>query len=189
MHRDDLQLVTSRLILRPVRLEDLDGWADMMADAETARFIGGVQPRAAAWRGLMCMAGAWCTTGIAMFSVIEKASGRWIGRVGPWRPEAWPGTEVGWAIAREFCGRGYATEAAAATIDYAFHRLGWDEVIHCIDPENLPSQAVARKLGARNRGRGRMPAPFEQAVIDIWGQSRAEWLTARTELKLDPSVP
>ena len=184
MHRDDLTLTTARLVLRPVRLEDFDAWAEMMADEETARFIGGAQARPAVWRGFMCMAGAWCTTGIAMFSVIEKASGRWIGRVGPWRPEAWPGTEVGWAIAREFCGLGYATEAAAASMDYAFETLGWTEVIHCIDPLNLPSQGVARKLGSRNRGRGRMPPPFDNAEIDIWGQSREEWLAARPRLKL-----
>ena len=66
------------------------------------------------------MAGAWAIQGFAMFSVIEKVSGRWIGRIGPWQPEGWPGTEIGWGIVRDRCGFGYATEAAAATIDWAF---------------------------------------------------------------------
>ena len=183
MHRHDPQLTTPRLVLRPLRLTDFDAWADMMADEEAARFIGGRQPRAVAWRGFMCSAGAWCMTGIAMFSVIEKASGRWIGRVGPWRPEGWPGPEIGWAISREFWGRGYATEAAAASIDWAFDTLGWNEVIHSISRDNLPSQSVARKLGSRYRAVGRLPAPFEATEIDIWGQSREEWDPARPRPK------
>jgi RimJ/RimL family protein N-acetyltransferase len=66
-----------------------------MGDPQASRFIGGPVPRAAAWRGFMAMAGAWSLQGFAMFSMIDKASGRWIGRTGPWQPEGWPGTEVG----------------------------------------------------------------------------------------------
>jgi RimJ/RimL family protein N-acetyltransferase len=175
VHPEDLKLTTARLLLRPIRLEDFDPWAQMMTDEEAARFIGGRQPRSVAWRGFMCSAGAWHLTGIAMFSVIEKSSGRWIGRVGPWRPEGWPGPEIGWAISREFWGRGYATEAASASIDWAFNTLGWNEVIHSISPENVSSQSVARKLGSHYKGPGRLPAPFEDTQIDIWGQSRDDW--------------
>ena len=78
---DVLQLETPRLLLRVPRLEDLDAWAAMMADEETARFIGGVHSREVTWRGLMTMIGAWHATGVAMFSVIEKASGRWVGKL------------------------------------------------------------------------------------------------------------
>jgi RimJ/RimL family protein N-acetyltransferase len=113
--------------------------------------------------------------GCAMFCVVEKSSGRWIGRLGPWVPDGWPGTEVGWGLVREAWGKGYATEGAAASIDWAFDRLGWSDVIHCIDPDNAPSQAVARRLGSRNRGPGLLPAPFEAAPIDLWGQSREDW--------------
>jgi RimJ/RimL family protein N-acetyltransferase len=146
-----------------------------MADGEASRFIGGPQARSASWRGFMSMAGAWAMTGQAMFSVVEKASGRWIGRLGPWTPADWPGTEVGWGLIRDAWGQGYATEGASAAIDWVFDHLGWTEVIHCIDPANAPSQAVARRLGSINRGAGRMPAPFEDYPIDIWGQSRADW--------------
>jgi RimJ/RimL family protein N-acetyltransferase len=108
-------------------------------------------------------------------------SGRWIGRIGPWQPEGWPGTEIGWGIVRDRCGFGYATEAAAATIDWAFAELGWTEVIHTIDVANVASHAVARKLGSRNRGRGQLPAPYSEIVIDIWGQTKAEWLARRAQ--------
>ena len=74
-------------------------------------------------------------TGIAMFSVLEKSSGKWVGRLGPWYPEGWPDHEVGWGIAREHWGKGYATEGAAAAMDYAFDVLGWTQVIHCIEEE------------------------------------------------------
>jgi RimJ/RimL family protein N-acetyltransferase len=179
MNLATLQLETPRLLLRPTLREDFEPWAAFMADPESARFVGGVQPRSVAWRGFLSMAGAWAVQGFAMFSVIEKASARWIGRIGPWQPEGWPGTEIGWGIVRDRCGLGYATEAATATIDWAFAELGWTDVIHTIDVDNVSSQAVAHKLGSRNRGRGRLPAPYSELVIDVWGQTKAEWLTHR----------
>ena len=163
------------LILRVPRLADLDPFAAMMADEETTRFIGGVAAREMTWRVLMSMIGAWHATGVSMFSVIEKSTGRWVGRLGPWMPEGWPGTEVGWAIVRDCWGRGYATEGAEAAMDFASDRLGWTDIIHTIAPDNLSSQQVARKLGSRNRGPGRLPPPFVDARVDIWGQTRAEW--------------
>jgi RimJ/RimL family protein N-acetyltransferase len=180
MHLATLQLETPRLLLRPTLREDFDAWAEYVADVESTRFVGGVQPRPVAWRGFLTMAGAWALQGFAMFSVIEKASGRWIGRVGPWQPEGWPGTEVGWGIVRDRCGFGYATEAATATIDWAFAELGWTDVIHTIDVNNAASQSVARKLGSHNRGRGRLPEPYHEIVIDVWGQTKAEWLAQRS---------
>jgi RimJ/RimL family protein N-acetyltransferase len=175
----DPTLETERLVLRPPRLEDLDRWAEMMADAETARFIGGVQPKPAVWRYVMTAAGAWALTGVSMFSVIEKSSGLWIGRVGPWQPYGWPGSEIGWGLRRDAWGKGYAVEAAAATMDYAFDVLGWDDVIHSIDPENAASINVARRLGSTNRGPGQLPPPYEAARVDLWGQTRAEWMARR----------
>jgi RimJ/RimL family protein N-acetyltransferase len=192
MDRSTLCLETKRLTLRPTRREDFDAWAAYMSDAESARYIGGVQPRPVAWRGFLTMAGAWAIQGFAMFSVIEKSSGRWVGRVGPWQPEGWPGTEVGWGIVRDRNGLGYASEAAAATIDWAFAELGWTEVIHTIDVANAASQAVARKLGSRDRGRGQLPAPYSDIVINVWGQTKDEWLSRRrseAELRSTPPRP
>ncbi len=179
MNFDSLQLETPRLLLRLPKADELDAWAGMMADAQAARFIGGVMPRALTWRALMTMIGAWHANGFAMFSVYEKASGRWVGRLGPWMPDGWPGTEVGWAIVRDCWGKGYAPEGAAAATDWAFEHLGWTNVIHSIDPQNTPSQAVARKLGSRNLGPGTLPAPYQEARIDLWGQSREEWRARR----------
>jgi len=170
-------LETARLTLRPIALEDFPRWAGMMADPEAARFLGGPQPAEVAWRSFMTMAGAWSLTGVSMFSVIERDSGLWLGRIGPWNPLGWPGTEVGWGLHPYAQGRGYGLEAATATIDYAFDVLGWTEVIHCIDPDNTPSQRLAERLGSRNLGRTCLPPPLHDLTIDRWGQSREAWQT------------
>lgn len=166
---------TARLILRTPIEEDLDGWAEMMADPIASKFVGGVQPRSTAWRGMATMAGSWAIKGFGMFSVVEKESGLWVGRLGPWQPEGWPGTEVGWGLRRDAWGKGYATEGAEAAIQWAFDNLGWTEVIHCIDPDNVGSAKVAERLGSRLRGKGRMPAPYDSHDVDIWFQTREDW--------------
>jgi RimJ/RimL family protein N-acetyltransferase len=172
-------LETKRLVLRPPVADDFEAWAAFSADEETMRHLGGVQPRELAWRGMCTVAGAWVVRGFSMFSVIEKATGRWVGRLGPWEPEGWPGTEVGWGLIREAWGRGYATEGAAAAIDWAFETLGWTEVVHTIDPANLNSQNVARRLGSTRLRQAQMPPPFTGQVLDVWGQSRAQWRARR----------
>jgi RimJ/RimL family protein N-acetyltransferase len=72
-----------------------------------------------------------------------------VGRAGLHRPEQddWPGLEVGWALHPSWWGSGYATEAGVAALSYAFDVMGAAEVYSVILPENLRSQAVARRLG------------------------------------------
>lgn len=172
-------LETDRLILRCPSAEDFPAWAQFCGDEETQRYIGGVQSPPVAWRSLCSTTGAWLIRGFSMFSVIEKDTGRWIGRVGPLQPEGWPGTEVGWGLIRDVWGRGYATEAAQVCLDYAFEVLGWDEAIHTIDSGNAASQSVARRLGSAILRRALLPAPFETHEVDVWGQTRADWLARR----------
>jgi RimJ/RimL family protein N-acetyltransferase len=166
---------TERLILRPLEPQDLEPWVAFMADEEATRYLGGVQSRSQAWRGFMSVAGAWAIEGFAMFSVVEKGSGRWVGRLGPWMPADWPGTEVGWGVIRDCWGRGYATEGATAAIDWAFDRLGWTDVIHCIDPRNAASRSVAGRLGSQILRQDHLPPPYDDVEVDIWGQSREAW--------------
>lgn len=178
----DIQLETPRLLLRPPQLEDFEDWAAFMAaDGDYLRYIGGPQPRSPAWRSLMSVIGSWAAMGYGFFSVFEKSSGRWIGRLGPWQPEGWPGPEVGWGIVESQGGKGYASEGAAAAMDWAFEHLGWSEVIHSIDTGNLGSKGVAAKLGSRYLRQDRLPAPFDDKDIEIWGQSREQWRARRRE--------
>jgi len=174
-----VRIETDRLILRPTAAEDFEAWAAFMGDPESNRFLGGAQPRAIAWRNFMTMAGCWSIHGYGMFSVIERSSGRWVGRLGPWHPEGWPGHEIGWGLLRDTWGKGYAPEGAAASMDWAFDNLGWNEVIHSINPENHASIAVARKLGSTLLGPGKLPPPFEDDVVDLWGQTREQWFARR----------
>lgn len=173
-------LFTERLMLRVPDASDLDGFAAFAADAETMRFLGGIKRRAEAWRDLCGVAGSWLVNGYGMFSVIERATGRWVGRLGPWQPEGWPGPEVGYGVLPEFAGRGYAYEATVAAIDYAVDMLGWGDVMHCIEPGNARSIALARRLGAINRGPTQLPAPYDMDRIDNWGQSAAQWRARRS---------
>ncbi len=172
-------LTTDRLTLRPPQNEDFDAWAASMADPAVAQYIGGVQPRPIAWRGFAAMVGAWQLTGISMFSVLRKDTGEWIGRIGPWRPEGWPGNEVGWALIRPAWGQGFALEAATACMDYAFDELGWQDVIHTIDPENEPSKQLARRLGSHHDGFASLPEPYADHTAECWRQSRTTWRSAR----------
>ena len=75
---------------------------------------------------------------------------------------------VGWGIAREFRGKGYALEAARASIDWSFATFELDQIMHCIDCENTASQAVARRLGAEKQGE-----------IDLFGHAADVWVTRR----------
>ncbi len=177
-------LETGRLILRPPVREDFDGFCAFTGDAETMKYLGGVQSPAMTWRMFTSIAGAWHLDGFHMFSVIEKASGAWIGRIGALHPWQWPAREVGWGLISAYWGKGYATEAAVASMDYVFDRLGWDSVIHSIAPDNRASAAIARAIGSYNQGPGRLPDPYAAEKVDLWGQTRAEWRENRLKFKV-----
>jgi RimJ/RimL family protein N-acetyltransferase len=142
---------TERLVLRAFGESDLDAYARMCGDAEVMRYIGDghTLSRDEAWRNMALIIGHWHLRGFGLWAVEERSSGTFVGRVGCWQPEGWPGLEVGWALDRAFWGKGYATEAALHAIDFAFNRLGQDRVISLIQPGNSNSVAVALRLGMK----------------------------------------
>lgn len=172
-------LETPRLVLRLPRAEDFEPFAAFMADPTTATYVGGPIPYNTAWRAWSTIAGAWALYGFSMFSIVEKATGQWVGRAGPWMPVNWPGSEVGWGIVASAQRKGYATEAATAAIDWAFDTLGWSEVIHCINPENLASIGVAQKLGSAVVKSGVPSGPPFHETWDLYGQTREAWRARR----------
>jgi RimJ/RimL family protein N-acetyltransferase len=93
-------LETERLILRGWREDDLDAYTTMMSDPEVTRFIGGVQTRNDCWRSIAANIGHWVFRGHGMWAVERKSDGALVGRIGVWRPEGWPATEVVWALGR-----------------------------------------------------------------------------------------
>ena len=118
---------TGRLKLRQWRGADVAPNTAMLSDPGTARFITGdgkpVTDELVGWRNAAIMSGHWALHGFGMFVVEEKSTGKFVGRVGPWFPPTWPGFEVGWGIAGEFRGKGYAVEAARAAIDWCVCHL------------------------------------------------------------------
>jgi RimJ/RimL family protein N-acetyltransferase len=153
---------TERLVLRRFRPEDADAFAALNADPEVMRYIGEGSPltRAASDELLARIAGHWRSHGYGLWCVAERgAPDRCLGFAGlavpAFLPEVLPAVEVGWRLAREAWGRGYATEAARASIGVAFGPLGLASVISIVAEGNERSARVAEKLGMR-RGRDRL---------------------------------
>ena len=172
-------LRTERLVLRMFREDDLDQYAAMTADAEVTRYLGdgSTLSRADAWRQMAMILGHWQLKGYGMWAAEEASTGRLAGRIGFFNPEGWPGFELGWTLAREFWGRGYATEAARAALDYCFDEMGRERVISLIRPANLPSVRVAERLGERLE----RSVELHGGEALVYGISREDWLAGRME--------
>jgi RimJ/RimL family protein N-acetyltransferase len=176
------RLETERLILRADRPQDFDAFAGFMADAEFTRFInleGGPVSRNDAWRTLAFGIGHWVLRGYGFWAVERKSDGVYLGRVGMYCPEGWPGLEVGWIVGRPYWGNGYATEAGRAAMDYAFLTQPVDRIISTINPANAASQRVAKKLGETQGERRELPIRGKILVVDIWSIGRDEWRRRR----------
>ena len=161
------ELHTRRLVLRRFTEQDLDAYAEMCANPEVMRFLGPGKPlsRADAWRQIAFFLGHWELRGYGMWAVEEKESGSFVGRIGFLDPEGWPGFELGWALGREWWGKGFATEGARAALEHAFGELGRTHVISLVYPENAPSIRVAERLGEVLEGETEL---FDRRVL-IYG--------------------
>jgi RimJ/RimL family protein N-acetyltransferase len=157
-------LRTARLTLRAFAHDDIAAWAPILADPETARHVGGVRDRTEAWVRLAAYNGHWTLRGYGQWAVVESASGRLVGRAGLWFPEGWPELEVGWTLARSEWGKGYATEAGRACVEWGRAELGLTRIASVIDPENERSIAVARRLGMTFDRTARLADGAEVAV-------------------------
>jgi RimJ/RimL family protein N-acetyltransferase len=163
---------TSRLLMRPPVELDFDAWAEFDADENATRFFGGPKGRAVAWEMFATNAGMWTLRGCGLFSVFEKQSGNWIGRVGPWKPEG-ATAEIGWAILPSYWGCGFATEAAEAAIGWTIRNLQWQQINHCIDADNSASIAVAARLGSRWL---RSTEDAQGKPTQVYGQDAGDWM-------------
>jgi len=170
----DLLLETERLFLRPPAAEDAPAHSEMMADPLTAQFLtfdGKPQDRVIAWRTWATLSGHWNFRGFGFFSMIDKETGRWAGRAGPWFPEGWPQIEIGWGVHPDFRGRGLALEAAIATAGWTFRTQGLDEIISLIRPENAQSRRVAEKFGEKHI----RTTLLVGKTAEIWSLTKADY--------------
>ncbi len=140
-------LETDRLILRPLDEKDIDAIFAMRSDPEVMRFIREPQNRdeSANWVGLV--SSLWATEQIGFCAMVEKSLGKFVGWCGLWRLKETGEIEVGYAVAKEFWGKGYATEAALKFLDYAFEKLEPEKIVAVARPKNAASRRVMEKLG------------------------------------------
>ena len=140
---------TPRLILRTFRQDDLPAYAALNAHPEVVRWLGGEpltrehSDSIAEWAQEL-----YAEEGIGLLAVERAEDGVFLGMCGLHHLASFPdGVEIGWRLAYEHWGQGYATEAATGWLDLAFGPLGLDRVISTTDPPNVRSLAVMRRLG------------------------------------------
>jgi RimJ/RimL family protein N-acetyltransferase len=155
----DGERLTERLLLRRWRVGDGAAFARINADPEVMRFIGRghVLGRGLSDDLINRIEREWDERGFGLWAVSlrDDPDGALLGFCGlsvpMFLPEVLPAVEVGWRLARGAWGRGYATEAARASVDYGFAEHDVSEVIAIVDPENARSLRVAGKLGMTPR--------------------------------------
>jgi len=156
---------TERLILRPVARRDLDTIARWNADPLHTRHLMGVQTRGQTEEALERWLRHWEEHGFGLLAVEDRATGELIGRSGPQYHRAWPhDPEVGWALDPAWWGRGLATEAGRASVEWAFGELGFARVVSITTEENLASRRVMAKLGFELLEL----VPFPDLGLDLW---------------------
>lgn len=145
---------TERLTMRCHRVDDFIDCAAMWADPGVTRYIGG-KPFSGeeVWARLLRYVGHWTLLGFGFWAVEEKATGGFVGEVGfadfkrDMEPSLEGMPELGWVLTPRAQGKGYATEAVRAAVEWGDVRFGSTRTVCLIDPENRPSLRVAQKGG------------------------------------------
>ena len=173
---------TERLLLRLPEPRDLDALHRAYSDADVMRHVGEGTPfsRDQTARTLERFQQRWQLDGYGSFVIELRDSGDVIGEAGllAWDARTWAHglrlelgpeieLELGWALARDAWGRGYATEAALAARDWAFRELRPPRLISMIYPANVRSQRVAQKIGEH----------LERDVVTASGKETQLWST------------
>jgi RimJ/RimL family protein N-acetyltransferase len=149
------RLETDRLIVRPWTPEDRAAFTALTYDPAVMEYVHGGQPYSEAevdeW---FARQARWMAEhDVCMGALIEKVSGRLVGITGT-QPLGTTGNfEIGWWLARDVWGRGYATEAGGAAMNYVLGTLGHKRVLAIIHPDNEPSKRVVGRLGMHYESR------------------------------------
>jgi RimJ/RimL family protein N-acetyltransferase len=142
---------TERLILRAWRPEDREPYADIMVEPEVGKWLGGPFSREQAFERVARFTESLTETGLGRLALERKSDGRLIGHCGLANaPDTKPvpaGLEIGWALAPDAWGAGYAVEAARAVMADGFARYDIAEILAFTGATNWRSQAVMQRLG------------------------------------------
>jgi RimJ/RimL family protein N-acetyltransferase len=170
------EIRTPRLRLRRWHDDDLAPMAEIQADPEVMRWVGDGSPRdleqtaedVERWED------EWDDEGFGLFAVELLSSGELAGFTGLsvplFLPEILPAVEIGWRLGSPFWGQGYASEAAAAVLDFAAHDRNLDRLVSVHAIGNTASENVMRKLGMtpqRETTHPRSGRPLRVYAIDL----------------------
>ena len=174
------EVLTPRLHLRQFRADDFEAHARICADPEVMQYIrAGATSREESWWQLARYMGHWQLRGYGLWAVVEKSTSRLVGHLGFLNPEGGHGIEIGWVLAREAWGQGYALEGTQAALRYGFESLGFSRVLCLIQPENLRSIRLAERLGAHPSGETHDPGGRRLLIWSETGRSRQPTLSLR----------
>lgn len=147
-----MNLETDRLLLRPFEANDLDTYAErIFADADVTRFLPKSQfePRERGERTMKVFNDLWTQYPYAPWAVVEKSSGELIGHCGLRFIADIQETEVLYALGKDFWGKGYATEAARASVGFGFWQVELERIIALAVPDNIASRKVMEHCGLK----------------------------------------
>ncbi len=167
-------LMTARLQLHPFEPDDLDALAAIYGDPAVMSYVGDgtVRDRERVRLGLEKMIAMQEERGYAPWAVGERTGGALVGECGLYPLEGvGPEVELTYTFARPAWGKGYATEAGCAALDYAFTAAGLERVIAVAHPGNAASIRVLEKLGMRADGVGH----YYGAELVRYAFTAAEW--------------
>ena len=147
----DREIKTNRLYLRQFHKDDLGAYAKIMGDHEVGKWFpkGDGYTREEARRSLDYILEHWDKHGFGIWAIIDKKKRVLLGRCGLNLIAETSEVEVDFVLARNYWGRGYATEAAKAALAYGFDSLQLDRIIALTKPENIASRRVIEKIGMR----------------------------------------
>ncbi|WP_101788334.1 GNAT family N-acetyltransferase [Nonomuraea indica] len=140
---------TQRLAFREMTVDDLDDMAALLGDPVVMRHYPRTMTRDEALRWIEASRRSYREHGYGLWLIVSRDTGEFVGNCGLTRQtvEGEVFTEIGYLVRADLQGRGYATEAALACRDHAKEVLGIEHLIAIINPDNVPSQRVAAKLG------------------------------------------
>jgi ribosomal-protein-alanine N-acetyltransferase len=172
-----MQIETARLLLRPWQPGDLAEFTRLLTDPVVTRHIvvsTPFSPQDVAELSARTLR-QWERNGFGPWAAIEKATGRWVGRIGLDELADWPGpdkVEVGWELHREFWGRGLATEGGrAGPVGHGFETVGLERIISVTMATNTASRRVMEKCGLRFQGE----LPMAGTMVAWCAIDRADW--------------
>ncbi len=171
-------LTTERLVLRPFEPGDFDDLVPIHADPSFWWYpLRGPMSAENTERFLDRVIGRYETDGFGVEAVEERETGRLIGWAGlavpHFLPQILPAVEVGWRLAEPFRGRGLATEAGAAALEYGFGPAGLNRVVSIYEPENVASGRVMEHLGFALSEAGMETDSGE--LVTVMELYRSEW--------------